>query len=219
MTTTVVCVLKGGREFFADHVWRLESQVRAHSPVDTRFTCLTDRTADVGPAIARPLAHGWPGWWSKLEVFKLPGPCLYLDLDVNITGSLVPLLEAAAIHDFIALADFWVEGPHRLNSSVMGWSGDLSWLYREFADAPDAFMAAYKTRERWGDQRFIADCVAEVDRWQDVLPGKLCSYKRGALEGKFTADCRVLVSHGEPRPWAPDGADTWLAKRARWAAA
>ena len=39
--------------------------------------------------------------------------------------------------------------------------------------------------------------------------------KRGALLGHDIDDCRVLVSHGKPRPWEFGGADMWLAKRRR----
>jgi len=214
--TTVVCVLKTGGEFDCGHVARLACQVREHSPARTKFVCLTDddRTLDADFGVL--LKHDWPGWWSKLEVFRLPGPCLYLDLDVTVIGDLAPLLEAAAKHAFVALKDFWLDGPHRLNSSVMGWRGDLSGLYREFAASPVAFMSLYKSKAMWGDQRFIADTYHDDPTiWQTICPGKVVSFKRGALMGEDLSDCRVLVSHGKPRPWVADGADQWLAKRRR----
>nr|WP_145924153.1 hypothetical protein [Halomonas elongata] len=46
----------------------------------------------------QPLAHGWPGWWSKLELFRPHGgDLLYLDLDTVVRGDLQPLIDAPAV--------------------------------------------------------------------------------------------------------------------------
>ena len=95
MKTTVVCVLKVGGEYDTGHVARLAHQVREHSPPGTPFVCLTDDTM-LGADFARPLQHTWPGWWSKLEIYRIPGPCLYLDLDVTVVGEIVAVARRRA---------------------------------------------------------------------------------------------------------------------------
>ena len=214
--TIITCVLRSGGDFKPCHVERLACQVAEHAPrVD--LICLTDQVERVSAlgVKAVPLANAWLGWFAKLEIFRLPGPCLYLDLDVTILGDLSPLLEAAAEHEFVMCRGFWgVDDPSHVNSSVMGWSGDAGHLYREFLSAPKAHMSVYSNSRKWGDQAFIRDNHGDhIDLWQLVLPGKIASYKRGALMGEDLSDCRVLVSHGQPRPWGPGGADQWLAKK------
>lgn len=212
---TVVCVLKTGPEFDYGHVARLAYQVREHSPVRTKFICLTDDERTLEADFGVPLKHDWLGWWSKCEVFRLPGPCLYLDLDVSVIGDLAPLLEAAARYDLIMAKGFWgLDDPSHVNSSVMGWRGDVSAIYREFAAASEVFMSIYAEPVRWGDQAYIRDTYAgTITLWQEILPGMVLSYKRDALMGVDMWDCRVLCSHGQPRPWASDGADRWLASK------
>jgi len=212
---TVVCVLKGGGDFDYGHVARLAYQVRAHVPTGTKFVCLTDDDRTLEDDFGVRLKHDWPGWWSKAEIFKLRGPCLYLDLDVNVIGDLAPLLEATGRHDLILAKGFWgVDDPSHVNSSVMGWRGDLSAIYREFAASPEAFMSIYAEPVRWGDQAYIRDTYAgPITLWQEILSGMVLSYKRDALQDVPIRDCRVLCSHGLPRPWAPDGADAYLASK------
>lgn len=216
----ILCAYAAGGCYKAEHVLRLAEQVAQQAP-GVEFRCVTDRVdaiAAVGVECiqAKP---PFPGWWQKLHVFRVHGPCLYLDLDVTITGSLGHLLDAAREHDLIASRDFWLQGPHRINSSVMAWRGDLFGLYEEFAAAPNAHMSIYNYKDRWGDQRFIADTYAgEITLWQNLLPGAVVSYKLGALKGEHLAGCKVLVSHGDPRPWAPGGADAWLMRKRKRAA-
>lgn len=214
MTATVACVLRSGGDYDHGHVARLAMQVRANSPAGTPFICLTDVPEKVGLHCARRLAHDWPSWFSKIETFGVPGPILYLDLDVSIIGDLAPLLDLATSTDFAMLRDFWGMHPHGVNSSVMAWKGDVSHLYREFASAPSAHMSVYRTKDRWGDQAFVRDHHGDhIDLIQALLPGKVIFYKGEALPGGDLSDCRVLVSHGLPRPWDIGGADEWMSRR------
>lgn len=210
--TTIVCVLRSGGDFAIEHVLRLQRQVAAHAPLSP-FVCLTDlpRALDVCHIPAAPLAKKWPGWWAKMCAFLVPGPAIYMDLDVNVIGSLEPLCDAACSHDFIVLRNFWVADPHKINSSVMAWRGDMTPLFMAFARSPNSHMKAHSTPGHWGDQSFIAERLPEgTAYWQDLLPGMVMSFKRGVLAGEDMADCRVLCSHGKPRPWHRGGADAWL---------
>ena len=174
--TVVLCVLKSGGEYKPEHAARLYDQFLEHAPPEVGFLCLTDLVPELERlhVPATPLTHGWPGWWSKCEALAAPGPALYLDLDVSIVGDLEPLLAVARQAPFCMCKSFWVEDPGAVNSSVMAWSGDVSWLYRRFAEAPEEHMRLYKARDRWGDQVWIHDNLGQ-EPWlfQDELPGQI----------------------------------------------
>ena len=211
--TTVLCVLKAGGEYLPKHAARLYDQFLRHAPPEVRFLCLTDLVPELDKlnVPAAPLTHGWPGWWSKVETLAAPGPCLYLDLDTSIVGDIEPLLAVARDAPLCMCRSFWVEDPGAVNSSVMAWSGDVSWLYRRFAEAPEEHMSLYKARDRWGDQVWLHDNLGlEPWLWQDELPGQVLSFKRDVLRGADCGNVRVIVSHGLPRPWQAGGADEWM---------
>jgi hypothetical protein len=102
MRLTVVCVLWMGefldRHYSPDWVLRLRDQVAAHLPQPHRFVCLSN--VDVPGVETLPLQHGWPGWWSQVEMFEaardLGDRVLYLDLDVFVTGDLTPIVNYPA---------------------------------------------------------------------------------------------------------------------------
>ena len=83
---TIACVLRSGGDFDAEYVERLRDGVAANLSLPHRFVCLSDIEV---PCERVALRHGWPGWWSKLELFEqLKGRVLYFDLDTVIAGSL-----------------------------------------------------------------------------------------------------------------------------------
>lgn len=167
---------------------RLRAQCAIHAP-GVPFECLDDAS----------LQHDWPGWWAKMEMFRLSGPVLYMDLDTSVIGDLSPLLGAVQCHDFIALRDF---NPRmrEMGSGLMGWSGDMSRLYRAFAEDPEAHMARCRTAKAWGDQGFIEPLTVGRTHWQDILPGAVVSWKKHCAGG-VPSDARVICFHGKPRPW------------------
>ena len=193
MTVTVACVLRSGGAYGPEYVRRLRAGVERPLP-GARFVCLSD----VPEVATHALAHGWPGWWSKLELFRpglLTGATLYVDLDTVIAGGLAPLAEAIRPGRFLMLRDF--TRPERRGSGVMGWHGDWSAIYRAFAGRAGHVMGTYQTGDRWGDQAFIAEHAGEaVACWQDHVPGAVASYK---LHGR-TPRARVVCFHGRPRP-------------------
>jgi alpha-N-acetylglucosamine transferase len=67
--------------------------VSRNLPVPHRFVCLSNVNV---PCERIPLTHNWPGWWSKLELFRpgiFKGRVLYIDLDSIIIGDLSPLVD------------------------------------------------------------------------------------------------------------------------------
>lgn len=191
---TVACVLRSGGVYSPIWVERLRNGVATNLPVKHRFVCLSD--VDV-PCERIPLEHDWPGWWAKIEALRLPGPVLFLDLDTLILGD---LSEFAALNvPFAALRDF--NRPEGLGSGVMFWNAtDLSAaiFYDRFAWRPRGWMAEIGKR---GDQGFLEEVafMPGVTRLQDVLPGRIVSYKADNCLHGAHHKARVLCLHGKPK--------------------
>lgn len=204
---TVACVLKHGPEYGPEHVAALAAGVRRHLAIPHRIVCLTDMPGSVERIGVEPvlLEHGWPGWWSKIELFRpglFKGPVLYADLDTVIVSNIDDMVEG---HRFTVLRSFWVRPGHpRIGSGLMAWNEDLSRLYRRFAEKPETVMAVSKTTENWGDQGFIQGfSPVRMERWQDKFPGRVISYKLGVMknDGRVTVGTSIVCYHGKPRPW------------------
>lgn len=195
----ILTVLRAGGDFRAAHVHALRAQVLRHAP-GAPFMCLTDDAGLLREPWALPLRTDWPGWWAKIEAFGVRGPCLYMDLDTVLTGGLRPLLDIAASHDFVALADFDPGSGRGMASGLMGWRGDLSAVFAAFAADPAGHMAANATPRWWGDQGFIERAGPRPAYWQDLAPGAVVSWKRHCADGA-PAKARVVCFHGKPRPW------------------
>lgn len=197
---TIACVLKTGGDYGPRHVMALAAGLRKHFKKRYRFVCLADTHVKECERI--PLIHKWPGWWSKIELFRpglFQGPVLYMDLDTVITGDISEL--AAGPHKFTMLHSF--STPKNAGSGVMAWTGDLSKIYGAFKEAPQKWMDACQTHEMWGDQGFIFKHAPAPDYWQDRFPGQIVSYKKNCVDngGKAPAGARIVCYHGKPRPW------------------
>lgn len=190
---TVACVLKSGGIYDWTWVARLRNGVAKHLPMEYRFVCLSDVAV---PCTRTPLYHDWPGWWSKIEAFRLLGPVLYFDLDTVIVGDLSDIAATANREEFVMLRDFYA--PEHVGSGVMSWRGDEQNLYDQFELDPDAAMA--KRRTRMGDQAFIEEWWGNIPiaKWQDEHPGQVLSYKLHCQNG-IPDDARVICLHGRPK--------------------
>jgi len=210
---TVALVLRSGGDFTVEHVARLVEGVARHWPQghELQFTILTDMSGPVLDAMMYAdfdagfrvvdLSHDWPGWWSKIEMFRpglFDGPVLYLDLDTVIVGDLSDV--ASYRGAFAMVSDFY--SPHRLASGLMSWSPsrETERIYGEFADAPQVWA---DWAGRGGDQVYIGHVLGDVDRWQKLVPGQIVSWKADCGDG-VPEDARVVCFHGKPRPWETD---------------
>lgn len=197
----IVCVLKNGVwsyhtqhgkprnvRYTADHVRRLQRQAKKHAP-NSEFLCLSNTRIDGVQTI--PLQQHWPGWWAKMELFRLNFPLLYLDLDVAITGPLQPLLEAP--HTFTACSPLSEGNVAELNSSVMAWDRTPRFLFDAFMERPNRYMAEFQ-----GDQDFIAERMHDWQTWDEHFPNAVVAYKQ--LEGDPGPETRIVVFNGKPKP-------------------
>lgn len=196
---TVACVLRSGGDFTAEYVRRLKAGVDANLS-GHRFVCLSD--VDV-PCDRVALETRWPGWWSKIELFRLTGRVLYLDLDTVITGSLQEIADYP--HRFTMLRD--VGRYDRPASGMMAWDGDYQFLFNYFREDREKLIPYYMDRVRgsqggpWGDGGYISDLVGlhqPIELFQDLFPGKIVSVKWQTPEERRGAS--VVCYHGPPRP-------------------
>lgn len=201
----VVCVLRSGGEYTPEHVVALRDGVAAHLPLPHRFVCLTDFPREDGCIAgvpAAPVAHDWPGWWAKMDLFRpglFTGRVLYLDLDTVIVGDLSDL--ACYGGDFGIVSDFY--RPERPQSCIMAWEADNALsraIWRSFSRDPERWMHEH---ERGGDQAFIAGVIyGHEDRLTNLYPDQIVSYKVHVRDGDGVPDdARIVAFHGKPRPW------------------
>lgn len=194
--TRIVCVLRTGGEYRPEHVQALARQV-------PELTVLSDVDVPGVPRIA--LKHDWRSWWSKLELFRpdVAGDLLYIDLDTVIVGD---LSELASLGRTTLLSDFYY--PERPASGLMYLAeSDRAKVWAAWIADPKAAM--HKCM-RHGDQQFIGEVLHDAQRFQDVLPGRVVSYKvhvakglnkRSIGNGSVPSGASVVCFHGRPRPW------------------
>ncbi len=124
---TVVLVLRSGGEFLPEHVRVLIAGIEKYwQPIDQppRLAVLTDMPVDQYGLLGHigvekiPLHHMYPGWWSKIELFRPDlarlGDILYFDLDTVVVGDLADI---AQVRTLTLLQDFY--RPTTLQSSLM----------------------------------------------------------------------------------------------------
>lgn len=180
------CVLRSGGDFSPDHVQWLARQVPG-------LVCLSDVRVPGVKTI--PLQHDWPGWWAKMEMFgpALKGDVMMLDLDTVVRE--VPKAQDATT----VLRDF--TDPTIMGSGLMFVKAtDRERVWAAWMDDPAAHMRANRRWPKLGDQGFLQEHIGGAQKWQDVLPGAVVSYKMHCRKGLPEA-AKVICFHGNPRPW------------------
>ncbi|KKN42002.1 hypothetical protein LCGC14_0717620 [marine sediment metagenome] len=208
----VLCVLKSssaqGQGFGPMYVHKLRDAVKRHLKMPHEFICLTDLPADRFDCKTEPLTDDLKGWWSKIELFKYKGPCLYFDLDTVLTGSVKGIAEAVCgkgDEDGVRKARLYMLTPSRATerwaSGVMAWRGDLSKIHSFFARKD-------MDRFRW-DQRYVSFAadklrieIVAVQKYTEVH-----SYKWHCKE-KLPKGAQIICFHGRPRPH--EVKDSWV---------
>jgi hypothetical protein len=209
---TVLCVLKSGGDYNAEYVRKLRDGVARHLTIPHRFVCLSDVEV---PCERIPLKHGWPGWWSKLEVFRpdvITGHTLYLDLDTVIVGDMNPV--ASIPYDF-AMLNIREKDTQVGNSGAMWLAKPFPDVYERFAARPNFWMDYHRknAHDRYmGDQAFISDCFQKIPKLHDAVPGMFRSYKYDRCQNEIPTGCSVVCFGGTPRPHQAGG---WV--RQAWA--
>ena len=205
---TVLSVLRSGGPYDETWVSKLKRGVARHLSVPHRFACLTDvPVADVDHCYK--LEHDWPGWWSKIEIFRpgvVSGPTLYLDLDTVLVGSIDALADLP--YDFAMMRNLM--NAYMPGSAVM-WFKEKAphHVYQEFSESAEMWMRELKEGAHdsyRGDQAFIWECMhRKVDYFTDALPNIVRSYRRHCMAG-IPSGCSVVAFGGSAKPNKTDAA-------------
>jgi len=156
-----------------------------------------------------------PGWWSKLHIFSYEqGPCLWIDADCVITGSLKPF-ERLKGQGLCGLWNWAKSGHGGIQSSVMYWDEPNPAILAgfDFGDAvwpPSSRERWYDGTVKWGDQEWITHLrnTNQIDI-KRICPTLVLSYKyhvRGI--GTPPPCCSIVAFHGSPKP--KDVGDLWV---------
>jgi len=195
MKLTIATVLQCGGEYVERHVHALRDQCKKHIPW-ADFVCLSDGHPECETI---PLVNDYPGWWSKMELFKLNGPILYMDLDTVVYGSCDHWLHQIENERFVILRNI-SRDPKDPNpafgSGIMYWSGDMSWVYDKYLEK------GCPTEYRGGDQKFIEDHFEGDFSYFQSYTDDIVSYKQKIRTGEFPVhNASIVYFHGRPRPW------------------
>lgn len=202
----VVCV-RWGEVFHRDYVKILAAGVRRNIRIPHRFICFTDDPRGCGPGVElRFLPDNLIGWWPKIWLHK-PGHfkdgdrILFLDLDTIVCGDITKI--ASYRGPFAILRDFY--RPDGYGSGLMAWPANKT------APVWDLYQSSGRPELEGGDQAWMEMMVPNADRWQDLFPGQILSYKVHCREG-LPEDARIVCFHGFPRPHQAEG---WVKDRWR----
>lgn len=178
-----------GRDFQPEDVHRLYKSVWAHIDRDFDFYVLTnDMSADL-PGIKIQLKHpdDWPGWWSKMELYR-PGiipalRTLYMDLDSHVIRSLGPILDYEGDLVMFETKDRGhirkhtrqgIEGMvYKYQAATILYTPDeWGWVYEKFLRDWDYYITHYRS-----DQDILGEWIPN----QPMFPGKWLM-KMGKIE-------------------------------------
>ena len=214
-----VMTLKWGDRYGPDFVNRLYRGVREHLSLPFRFFCFTDDDSGLVPGIeARPLpgidlpASHARTTWLKLGLFAddqpgVEGDCLFLDLDILITGNIDCFFEfmpgkRCIIHNWVQRHLIFKKRPDVGNSSIVRWRANtMQFVIEKFQSEREWALANFEP-----PQTYLTYALGEKYWWPESWAR---SFKRHsvpafpfnlALAPSLPRGTRILVFHGRPDP-------------------
>jgi hypothetical protein len=215
-----IVTLKWGTRYSADYVNRLASSVRRHVTGPISVICFTDDPEGIDssvqtfpiPGIDLPPKAMLTGW-RKLCLFRndLPinGLCLFLDLDIVITGSLDAFFTYEPEH--IPIIHNWVswrktvlgKRPEIGNSSVFRFTANQCvFVWEQFHREKEWALANFRP-----PQSYLTHCIRpKMVYWPEAW---VRSFKRHCrpvfplnllLAPSLPKNCSIVAFHGRPNP-------------------
>jgi len=216
MDLNVICFLWYGdrwsdKDRGVEYVNKLYRGVQRNLSLPHRFICLTNKARgfDKGIEIMPLDSPSWRGCLPKLCMFNpalgLTGQVFSLDIDVVITGSLDEMCSYKG--DFAARSTVIPGKEYMLDGDVVGFrvGYGVDAIWKPFVDDPQEVERLTGGRERyWYRQQ-----IEIADRWQEMYPGQLVSYKRHVIGKRLLpVNTRIVSCHGVPRPHQIN--DNWI---------
>jgi len=198
---TVACVFNSqtnprGADYDISWVDKLHRAVTRNLDIDFQFVCLSNIPT---PYNTIPLISGSDIYWNKIELFRknlFLGPVLYLDLDVIICKNITNGIKSLPSNRLLMIQE-----PYRdiINSSVMYWQGDYSFLFNNYIENRDFVVNDYATPGlRFSDQAYIAE-HADVGLIEDHVPSNFIEWRHHKIETPII-DPSILVFTSRQKP-------------------
>lgn len=195
--SNILTVLRTGGGYSEKHVTWLQKQLK--QPI----FCLTDSIVPMENVTTIPMQYIWPGWWSKMEMFRPDlglATFLYTDLDqVFLNGVPQKYLELTKT---TVLSDVSRKPRPTMNSGLMFIvRSECDKLWEDWTQYPKKHMTVF---DKEGDQGFINTHLNYCQRWQTLFPKEIVSYKTDVQHYntyKLTGKEKVILFHGKPKPW------------------
>lgn len=194
MNSLNICVYRSGGEYKIEHVQRLDKQL-------FELYAISDTHIDGTRCI--PMKYNYPGWWSKMELFRpdIEADLLFFDLDTDILGD---VSKYHALKETYVLSDFYFPSRSVGSGFMRIMHEDKKPVWDDWIKNADNIMRSFR-----GDQDYLNKFFFNTTkRWQSYFPDEICSYKKHVkkhdrfYEGGFNKEkCNVLCYHGRPRPW------------------
>lgn len=216
----VIC-LKWGDRYGPDYANALFRAVTQNLNETFRFVCFTDCAEGIDdgveifpiPEIDLPEDKKITGW-RKLCLFRddlpLTGPCLFLDLDIVVTGDLDPFFQYGdpdcipIIHNWISRRKAWSgRDPKIGNSSVFRFQANqCRFIWDQFHEEKDWALTNFQP-----PQSYLTHCIRDQmifwpDEWvrsfkQHCRPPFPLNYFR---QPQVPENARIVAFHGRPDP-------------------
>lgn len=210
------------------HVNTLQRMASRHYPHPFRFFCVTDESEGIDPAI-----EVIPLWHDHAEVRNIGGPhkvscyrrlklfsseargtfgerLVCLDLDVVILGDLSPLWDRE--EDFVINQDAqpqWYNG-----SMFLLTAGSRERAWTEFDPETSPSVAREESGHGGSDQAWLTHCLPGEATWGPE--DGVLSYKRHVRKTGLSSDAKVVMFHGQFKPWGPEVEDLdWIREHYR----
>lgn len=205
-------------ELASKYVNNLYQGIKRHTTTPFNFICFTNENLTLSTEVEkRPLKLVTSkGVLPRMYMFSkeagLHGSqVLSLDIDLIITGSLDSLL---AYDGLFCTRKSWTRGEETLiDGDIMSFkagpmSESLFWTPL-VEDIEKVEQISGGGRERFWVRHVMK--TWEVDTWDQICPGQVCSYKHHIQpQKKVPPSVRIISCHGHPRPHQIE--DKWRAK-------
>ena len=189
----ILTVMKSGGEYDFMHVHKIKNMCEQKITRPYEFYCLSDLD-DKSLNIIK-LKDDLPGWFSKLELFKIVGPCFYIDLDTILVNNINDIISNCSTQPFELIT---LRGlATRIWSGLMYWNHSLIDIYTDS-------RGIYKDYD--GDQQLI-DYICDkngisCNHFQEQGTS-IVSFRHNLNYGKhFNKKIHNIVFfHEDTRPW------------------
>lgn len=216
-----ILTLKWGTLYGPEYANRLYAAVKRNLARPHQFVCFTDNADGLDPGIKVfpipdvPVPDRFKNsGWRKLCLFRndlpLSGTCLFMDLDLVITGSLDPFFEFGET-DQIPIIHNWVawhktifrKRPATGNSSVFRFTAnECAFVYEQYLREQEWALKTF-----WPPQTYLTHCIRpRMIYWPEAW---VKSFKRHCIPNfpmnlvftpKIPDHARIIAFHGRPHP-------------------